>query len=134
MRTPTAALAADAPGCVQLDRHTVSEAQLAVSLGIKRLSELRKLIKAARPMLAVLGPRPDLDALSGAQFTPAQAAFVTAKAGTKEADSLTTLMAEVFAMLAAGKLVAADTLATKELAEARARETKRRIETLLRRA
>ncbi|WP_163778917.1 hypothetical protein, partial [Proteus mirabilis] len=58
----------------------------------------------------------------------AQAAFITAKAGTKLADSLTVFMAETFAMVSDGKLVAVDESAAEELAAAQTRKARRRHE------
>lgn len=118
---------------------TVQDLRLAEALGYARPADIRKLIKRHLPMLEALGlvrhggvpivsGKGRVSTITEYHLTKAQAAFITAKAGTKQADSLTALMAEVFAMASDSKLVAANEAAAKELAEAQARELRRRHE------
>ncbi len=118
---------------------TVQDLRLAEALGYARPADIRKLIKRQLSMLEALGlvrhrgvpivsGKGRVSTVTEYHLTKAQAAFITAKAGTARADSLTVLMAEVFAMAMNGRMVAADEAAAKELAEAQARELRRRHE------
>lgn len=124
---------------IATEEATVQDLKLAAALGFGRLTDIRKLIKRHLPMLEVMGlvRHRGVPIVSGKgrtsivteyHLTKAQTAFITAKAGTKKADSLTVLMAETFAMVSDGKLVAVDVDAAKELAAAQAREARRRYE------
>lgn len=116
---------------------TMQDLQLAERLGYKRLADIRKLIKRHQPSLEAIGPLRHGGAMvgigSGASrevtefhLTKAQATFLIAKAGTKEADNALILVSEAFAMLMEGKLVAADEAAQAELDAAAARAAERR--------
>ncbi|KQO70356.1 hypothetical protein [Methylobacterium sp. Leaf88] len=132
-------LAAPTGNPLATEEATVQDLKLAEALGYERLTDIRKLIKRHLPMLEVMGlvRHRGVPIVSGKgrttivteyQLTKAQTAFITAKAGTKNADSLTVFMAETFAMVLDGKLVAADEGAAQELAAARIREARRRYE------
>lgn len=116
---------------------TMQDLQLAERLGYKRLADIRKLIKRHQPSLEAIGPLRHRGAMvgigSGASrevtefhLTKAQATFLIAKAGTKEADSALILVSEAFAMLMEDKLVVVDEAAQAELDAAAARAAERR--------
>lgn len=132
-------LAAPAGNPLATEEATVQDLKLAEALGFGRLTDIRKLIKRHAETLELFGTLRHRGAMiragNGAQRTvteyhlsKAQAAFIIAKANTKKADSLTVFMAETFAMVLDGKLVAVDEDAAQELAAAQAREVRRRYE------
>ena len=108
------------------DDATMPDLQLAKTLGYKRLTNIRNLIARNRASLEDIGSLLQREAMietaKGARrevtefhLTKAQATFLIAKAGTKEADNVLILVSEAFAMLAQGKLVAVDEAAQAEL-------------------
>jgi hypothetical protein len=132
-------LAPHAGSLLVTEEATVQDLKLAQALGFERPTNIRNLIKRHRPTLEAMGlvlqseapirsGKGRVSMVTEFRLNPAQAAFIIAKAGTKRADSLAVLMAEVFAMFSAGKLVAADEDAAEELAAAQAREARRRYE------
>ena len=115
----------------------MQDLQLAERLGYKRLTDIRKLIKRHQLSLEAIGSLRHrvamIEAGKGAarevtefHLTKAQATFLIAKAGTKEADSALILVSEAFAMLMEGKLAAVDEAAQAELDAAAARAAERR--------
>lgn len=127
--SPEAALAAT-------EEATMQDLQLAERLGYRRLTDIRKLIKRHQVSLEAIGSLRHRVAMietgKGASrevtefhLTKAQATFLIAKAGTKEADSALILVSEAFAMLMEGKLVAAGEAAQAELDAAAARAAER---------
>lgn len=119
-----------------LGEPTVRDLALAKALGYERPTNIRNLIRRHQPLLEAMGSLLHGEAMievgKGAHrpvteyhLTKAQAAFIIAKAGTKRAESLTAFMAEVFAMVREGQLVAADANASAELAASIARERER---------
>ncbi|WP_421697546.1 hypothetical protein [Ancylobacter sp.] len=116
---------------------TMQDLQLARVLGYKRLTNIRNLIGRHRASLEAIGSLLQREAMietgKGASrevtefhLTKAQATFLIAKAGTKEADSALILVSEAFAMLMEGKLVAVDEAAQAELDAAAERAAERR--------
>lgn len=118
---------------------TVVDLALAEALGFERPTNIRKLIRRHRATLEAMGlvlqseapirsGKGRVSLVTEYHLNRAQAAFIIAKAGTKRAESLAAMMAEVFAMFDEGKLVAVDQAAAEELEAVRAREARRRHE------
>ncbi|SHG33080.1 DNA polymerase [Kaistia soli DSM 19436] len=116
---------------------TIVDIQLAEALGYQRPTDIRKMIKRNSAILEAMGSLRHsgvmIEAGKGARrevteyhLNRAQAAFIIAKSGTKQADNLAVKMAEVFALFSEGGLVAADAAAEAKLAGIEARETERR--------
>ncbi|WP_187272606.1 hypothetical protein [Methylobacterium sp. WL9] len=133
------ALSTTAGNAPAREEATVQDLKLAEALGYARATDIRKLIIRHATTLELFGSLRHrgvmIEAGKGARrsvteyhLTKAQAAFITAKADTKNATSLTVLMAEVFAMASDGKLVAVDAAAAEELVAAQARDARRRHE------
>lgn len=115
----------------------VQDLALAERLGYRRTTDIRKLIKRHAPMLEAMGSLRQHAAMivtgKGAKrsvteyhLNRAQTAFIIAKAGTKIADSLAVMMAEVFALFSEGKIAPTSDDAEAELAAAAERERTRR--------
>jgi hypothetical protein len=132
----TTAPALRAAHTLALSEPTVQDLVLAEALGYQRLTDIRKLISRHADLLVAMGSLRQRAAMievgKGAHrpvteyhLTKAQAAFIIAKSGTKRAESLTALMAEVFAMVREGQLVPTDANASAELAASIARERER---------
>lgn len=139
MTTPAPAPAVQGQSAPMVQEATIQDLKLAEALGYSRPTDIRKLIKRHTPSLERIGSLRQrgvmIEAGKGARrqgieyhLTKAQAAFITSKAGTARADSHTVYVAEVFAMASDGKLVAANEEAAQELADAQARELRRRHE------
>lgn len=129
--------ASPAAGLPATEEATIQDLRLAEVLGYKRTTNIRNLIARHRTSLEAMGSLLQREAMIEAgkgatrtvtefHLTKAQAAFLVAKAGTKEADSALILVAEAFAMLAEGKLVAVDKAAQAELDAAAERAAERR--------
>lgn len=114
----------------------VPDLRLATALGYARPNDIRKLIVRHAEMLAVIGggslrhhgatPVTGGKTATAYELTKAQAAFLIAKSKTAEADSLTALMAEVFAMATDGKLAPTSESAAVALSAAVERDQVRR--------
>lgn len=120
-----------------LSEPTIRDLDLAERLGYERPTSIRQLIKRNLPMLEALGTIATAvemvgigsgakRAVTAYQLTKSQAIFITGKSGTKRADSLAALNAELLVMVSDGRLAPVDSSVAAEAQAAVDRERARR--------
>ncbi|CAO4164102.1 hypothetical protein [Methylorubrum extorquens] len=105
---------------------TIPVLRLARALSFEKPADIGRLIEQHRNALWSLGHLPfTITDLSAFQLSKSQAAYLIAVSGTERAVSLAMLMAELFAMFSAGKLVAVKEEDADEITAAQGREAVR---------
>ena len=134
---PTGLPMVPSDGEALLGERLVDDLRLAEALGYLRLGDIRKLIGRHEAMLEALGGlrhrgvNPDRQGgrpTVAYQLNKAQVAFLAAKSKTAHADNFTAFMAEAFAMVQDGRLVARDAEAASDLQAAAERAAERQRE------